>query len=41
MRTKNFMRLNFQVLVVMSLLFANIPSALAQEGDGGDYIGVR
>jgi len=39
MRTKNFMRLNIQILVVISLLFTNIPSALAQEGDDGDYIG--
>ena len=39
MRTKNFMRLNFQILIVISLLFSNIPSVLAQEGDGGDYIG--
>lgn len=40
MNIKMLIRLNFQVLIIMSLLVVNTSSVAAQEGDGGeDYIG--
>jgi hypothetical protein len=40
MRVKTFIRFNLQMLVVIGLLFANIPSAIAQDGTSGEeYIG--
>src|SRR5688500_14388039 len=39
MNIKNLVKLSFQLLIMMRLLFANTFSVAAQDGDGEDYIG--